>query len=147
LELEGFDYESSEAVRTEAFSKFELPSALNNQLKAGAVTPNTAVAQNGLQRIGEVPIYQMDAVVRRASSLQKTHDAAAPVAWMHSALLEKLGLKEGAMVNLRQGDAAVALPATRDDRLPQDCVRVAAAHPLTAGLGGMLDAIIVERAS
>jgi NADH-quinone oxidoreductase subunit G len=49
------------------------------------------------------------------------------------------------MVNLRQGDAMAALPATRDDRLPQDCVRVAAGHPLTAVLGGMLDAIVVER--
>ena len=35
-----------------------------------------------IQRIGEVPIYQADPIVRRAESLQRTRDAAAPVAWM-----------------------------------------------------------------
>ncbi len=36
----------------------------------------------GIQRIGEVPIYQADPIVRRAESLQRTRDAAEPVAWM-----------------------------------------------------------------
>jgi NADH-quinone oxidoreductase subunit G len=33
----------------------------------------------------------------------------------------------------------------RDDRLPADCVRVAAAHALTAALGDMFGAVTLER--
>ena len=37
------------------------------------------------------------------------------------------------------------LAAARDDKLPANCVRVAAARPLTAQLGGATGAITVER--
>ena len=36
---------------------------------------------------------------------------------------------------------AVKLMAALDDRLPEDCVRIAAAHPATAALGAMFGAI------
>jgi NADH-quinone oxidoreductase subunit G len=44
------------------------------------------------------------------------------------------------------GEAVVAIE--RDDRLADGVVRLAAAHPATAGLGGMFDPITaVEKAS
>ena len=100
---------------------------------------------SGAQRIGEVPIYQADPIVRRAESLQRTHDAAPPVAWMADALMEKLGISAGDEVRIRQGDGEAQLPAVRDNRLPEGCVRVAAAHPLTVALGGMFDEIAIEK--
>jgi NADH-quinone oxidoreductase subunit G len=39
----------------------------------------------------------------------------------------------------------VQLAAARDDKLPADCVRVAAAHPLTAALGEMFGEIVIEK--
>jgi NADH-quinone oxidoreductase subunit G len=65
---------------------------------------------------------------------------------MHGALLERLGLRSGERVRVRQGGGAAELEAVRDDRLPDGCVRVAGAHPATAALGGLLDAASVERA-
>jgi len=144
LGLAGFDYDSSEAVRAEVVGK-EGGLPLDNQLKSPALA-NVAVRAAGLQRIGEVPPYQADAIVRRATSLQQTKDAAAPQAWMNSALLHKLGVEAGAMVALRQKEGHVVLRAGCDDKLPADCVRVAAAHPMTAGLGAMLGDIEVEKA-
>jgi NADH-quinone oxidoreductase subunit G len=38
------------------------------------------------------------------------------------------------------------LRAGCDDKLPLDCVRVAAGHPMTAGLGAMMGGIEVEKA-
>jgi NADH-quinone oxidoreductase subunit G len=147
LDCAGFDYESTEAVRAELLAPGAdaLRAMLNNQLE-GTVTGDMGVAQGGgLQRIGEVPMYQADAIVRRAPSLQSTPDGAAPVAWMNSTLLQRLGVLEGTLVKIRQGDEDAVLKASCDDQLPADCVRIAAAHPLTAGLGDMLGEVVLER--
>ncbi len=143
LSLGGFDYDNAEAVRADALSA-DLAGGLNNTPVAAnlaGVNPG-----EGLERVGETPLYQLDPIVRRSSSLQATVDAAAPVAWIGSELLTRLGLVEGGMVRVRQGAAEVVLPVRRDDRLAVDAVRVAAAHPLTAALGSRLGTVSVEKA-
>ncbi|MDB5811405.1 MAG: NADH-quinone oxidoreductase subunit, partial [Betaproteobacteria bacterium] len=144
LGVTGFDYDSSEAVLKEATAGSELSSRLNNRLPAPAIGKVDA-GGTGIERIGEVPIYQADPIVRRSAPLQETRDAADPVAVMHGDLFAKLNLHEGDRVKITQGDGAAVLAAMRDDRLPANCVRVAAAHPLTAQLGGMFGTIKVER--
>jgi NADH-quinone oxidoreductase subunit G len=149
LELEGFDFDTPEQVRSEVLPpESDVRTWLDNNLREFIVndTGMADVAANGaIQRIGEVPIYQADPIVRRAESLQRTRDAAAPVAWMAGALMEKLGINGGDSVILKQGEGAVQLAAARDDKLPADCVRVAAAHPLTAALGEMFGEIVIEK--
>ncbi len=149
----GFDYESSEQVRTEALDG-DIVAKLNNQLAGSHPHPNLLPEGEGamvkgacfdLQRIGEIAAYHADAVVRRAAALQKTH-AAATQAWMNGALLAKLGVAAGDKVKLVQGNGGATLPAGRDDRLPDGCVRVAAGCAATAALGGLFDEIKVERA-
>ncbi|SFN63697.1 NADH-quinone oxidoreductase subunit NuoG [Nitrosospira briensis] len=145
LQLDGFDYETPDQVRAEILSAApDVSSRLNNSL-GGFAVGDTGQKGDGIQRIGEVPIYQADPIVRRAESLQRTSDAAAPVAWMAGALMDKLGIQPGDNVRLKQGEGEAQLPAARDDKLPVDCVRVASAHPMTAGLGGMFGEIVAER--
>ena len=144
LGIAGFDYDSSEEVLKEAFGSGDVSARLNNRLQSIAVG-KIGVADSGVQRIGEVPIYQADAIVRRAASLQQTHDAAAPVAAMNGAMFSQLGLRAGDKVQITQGGGAAILVAARDDRLPAGCIRVPAAHPLTAALGGMFGTVTVER--
>ena len=105
----------------------------------------SSATSRGVQRIGEVPIYQADPIVRRAEPLQRTRDSAPPVAWMAGTLMDKLGISAGDSVRLKQGEAEVRLTAARDDKLPVDCARVAAAHPLTAALGEMFGEILIEK--
>jgi NADH-quinone oxidoreductase subunit G len=149
LELDGFDFDTPEQVRSEVLPpESDVRTWLDNNLREFIVNDigMADVAANGaIQRIGEVPIYQADPIVRRAESLQRTCDAAAPVAWMAGALMEKLGINGGDSVILKQGEGAVQLAAARDDKLPADCVRVAAAHPLTAALGEMFGEIVIEK--
>ena len=135
LGLAGFDYDSSEQVRDEVAKPDQVAAKLDNRLSGIAL--QTPAAPGGLQRIADVPIYFSDAIVRRAASLQQTHDAALPRAWMNAALLARLGLKDGQAVKVRQGEGEAAVNAARDDRLPRDCVRLAGAHPATRDLGPM----------
>ncbi|MCX7185260.1 MAG: NADH-quinone oxidoreductase subunit NuoG [Nitrosospira sp.] len=145
LQLDGFDYETPEQVRAEIFpADNDVSARLDNRLNNFAVGEIRQTSA-GLQRIGEVPIYQADPIVRRAESLQRTHDAAAPAAWMPGALLDRLGVQAGDTVKVKQGDGEVLLPAARDDKLPANCVRVASAHPLTMALGAMFGDITVEK--
>jgi len=145
LGVKGFDYDTSEAVRQDALGGSTLAAAaLNNRLSKPVL--QSAAIGDALTRVGEVPIYQADAVVRRAASLHSTRAAALPNAAMHPALLARLGLADGMMVTVRQGEARAVVRASADDRLPDHCVRLAAAHPLTATLGAMLGEVTVERA-
>jgi NADH-quinone oxidoreductase subunit G len=145
LQLDGFDYETPEQVRTEIFpADSDVSTRLDNRLD-NFVIGKIGQAGAELQRIGEVPIYQADPIVRRAESLQRTHDAAAPLASMPGALLDRLGVQAGDTVKVKQGDGEVLLPAARDDKLPANCVRVASAHPLTMALGAMFGNITVEK--
>jgi NADH-quinone oxidoreductase subunit G len=47
------------------------------------------------------------------------------------------------LVKQEQGEARLA--AALDDRLPDECVRIAAAHPSTAGLGAMFGTVTLEK--
>jgi len=145
LNIPGFDYNNSEAVRDEVLVGTALPAKLGNVLhgvSAQAATWDVA----GLQRVSDVPIYATDAIVRRAASLQKTRDAATPRALMHSVELKKLNLQSGEMVKLTQEHGSARLSVIADDSLPHGVVRVAAGHAVTAELGAMFGAIMVERA-
>jgi len=144
LEVPGFDYDSSEAVRQEALDGDDITTRLDNRLKDGVFGKIPAVV-GGIERIGEVPIYRTDALVRRAPALQKTRDAAEPVAVMHGTLFSRLKLRDGDSVRIQQDGGSAILTAVRDDRLPENCVRVPAAHPLTVELGAMFGAVAVER--
>lgn len=145
LGLPGFDYDTAEAVRQSVLPNGDLSAnALSNQLSAIKVS-SVAVAET-VTRIGEVPMYQADAIVRRAESLQKTHNAEAPVAQANPAMLAALGVTSGAMITVRQGEAKAVMRVQANNALPPNCVRVAASHPHTAGLGAMMGEISLERA-
>src|SRR2546425_4151738 len=96
----------------------------------------------GIQRIADVPIYFADPLVRRSVPLQKTPDAQPPRAWMNGKLMARLGISAGQLVLV---EGAARLPAVLDDRLPDECVRIAAAHPLTAQLGPMFGTVSLKK--
>ena len=143
LGLQGFDFETAEAVRAEALGDVSsLPARLNNASAAPILLPT---APAGLQRVADVPIYAVDSMVRRAPSLQLTADAREPVVGLSTTLWRQLALQPGAKVLVGQGDCAVVLPAREEASLDSDTVRVATGHASTAGLGPMFGRVTVER--
>lgn len=143
----GFDFSSVEEIRTEFAKQLNADrvTGLDNTLKTDAATVNTAVVTDGLQRLGEVPIYQADALCRRAVSLQQTADARAPILGLHPETLREQQLQAGQTVTVRQGEAEVSLTVGEDVTLPVGVARVPTAHPLTASLGAMFGRIDIVR--
>jgi len=146
LGLDGFGYESTEEVKAEALggATVDISDRLDNALSA-TPAPDLSAGARGLERIADVPIHFADPLVRRAPALQRTADAQVPKAWMNGATLASLGLSAGDRVRVSQGIGRAELQADRDDRLPEHCVRIAAGHPLTAGLGALSGTVTVER--
>ncbi|SDK17050.1 NADH dehydrogenase subunit G [Methylophilus rhizosphaerae] len=150
LGLPGFDYNSSEEVKNVIFNG-EKPSAvvwrsLNNNLKE-LVEIQVNIKKEGLQRIGEVAQYEFDPIVRRSPPLQKTKYNIRPMARMHADQLSELGLQDGDVVIARQDKGSAILKVRVDNHVAKGCVRVAAAHPLTAGLGDLMGDITIEKAA
>jgi NADH-quinone oxidoreductase subunit G len=151
LGLNGFEYETSEAIRNEVLgatsvAELDLTSRLNNVANVQLQAATAQSADQQLERIADVPIYFSDAIVRRAESLQKSADAQAPKAWLPASLAQKLGVTDGSQVKVKQGQGAATLEAAVDATLPDNVVRVSTGHASTAGLGAMFGAISVEKA-
>ncbi len=144
LGLSGFEQETADEVKAEALGELStLAARLNNQSAAAIkVMPATA----GLERIADVPIYATDALVRQASSLQLSADARAPQVGVSSATWAELGLSPGDLVRVSQGAASTVLHARLETHQAANSLRIAAGHPLTAGLGAMFGPIAVEKA-
>ncbi|MFZ5462430.1 MAG: NADH-quinone oxidoreductase subunit NuoG, partial [Pseudomonadota bacterium] len=146
LDLPGFEQDSSEQVRAEILGGGR-PAFITERLSNAAPGLSVSLAAAGrLERVTEVPIYFADALVRRASSLQQTADAQPPRARMSAATLAQCGVAAGDRVRVRQGAGEALLEAVLDKTVPDGCVRVAAAHALTAALGDMVGELSLERA-
>ncbi len=144
LGLKGFDQETIDDVRRDlGLTDDKLAAALGNTLSA---EPQTAAPElGGLERAGFVMPYAVDALTRRARSLQKTADARPPAAQMHGHTAASLGVVEGQDVRVTQGGSAT-LRVHIDDRVAPGTVRIGGGHCLTASLGGLFGALRVEPA-
>ncbi len=148
LELPGFSFDTSEAVRDAALGS-DVTARLEGATAAdlGALRLDAApLAAGSLERVAEVGIHWVDPVVRRAESLQKTRDARAPQARMNAATLAALGLAQGDQVRLSQGGGEAVLEAALDASVADGVVRAAAAHPSTARLASMFGAVALAKA-
>jgi len=143
LSLDGFAQGDSEAVRDEALAG-GVAERLDNGLE-GVLVSSVVAAAGALERVADVPIHFADPIVRRAPSLQKTRDAAAPTARMAPETLAALGVNAGERVRVRQAGGQAELVAQADAGLAPGCVRIAAAHLSTAALGAMSGDVSVER--
>ncbi len=150
LGLEGFEYESSEAVRTEvtggASDLSARCGAFDAQGTSESATEAAAASVPGsLERIADVPIYFADALVRRAAPLQQTNDAAPPTARINGRALASLGLVSGDRVRVAMNGGEAVVACTRDETVADGCVRLAAAHALTAGLPSLFGAVSITK--
>ncbi len=151
LGLEGFDHETSEAVRDEVVRvagpiEARLDNTPDARPASGATLAATVGQAYSLERIADVPIYQVDSLVRRASSLQATADALAPAVALSTEVWQSLGLHAGDRVVVTQGSGSVTLAASHDPTLASTTVRVAAARNETAELGPLFGPITVKKA-
>ncbi len=109
--------------------------------------PDSLPRVNGaLQRLTEVPIYSGDPLVRRAQSLQRTHDAGDGMAHIAPGDAGRQGIVNGDRILLKQGGETAELPAVIDARLPEGTLLLHAGNPACLGLGPETGEIAIGRA-
>jgi NADH-quinone oxidoreductase subunit G len=140
----GVELDTVEEVRKACLNGRDVAKLLSNELQ---IQIEQQTRSSSIERIADVPIYFADPLVRRSPPLQKTKDAQPPKAWMNGRLMSRLGVGKGDLVLVSQQGGQARLKAGLDERVPDDCVRIAAAHPSTAGLGPMFGAVLVEKSA
>ncbi len=146
LDLEGFEYETSDQVRSEA-TPVDVEAILSNDTSIAPVMPQHAQGNAGsAERIADVPIYFSDAIVRRSAPLQETRDARPPKARASAKTLQSFGVTAGDKARVKQGEDSALLEVALDDGIADGAVLVSAGHESTATLGPMFGPITLERA-
>ena len=147
--LDGFLYNLPEEVRAEALPEMHdsAVSRANNQFTGLFSLSTTVPAQPAsLERLGEVPLYQVDAIVRRSSALQLTADAKlASKVGLGPDTFAELGLVEGEIVQVTQAGMSVNMTATQIPNLAAGVVRLASTTLASMQLGPMFGPITVTR--
>ena len=140
LQLEGFDYASSEDVL--ARFKAELDKDKKPLVDYRGILPlQFSDAQQQLQRLATVPLYATDALVRRAKSLSQTQDfRQEQCVRMSSILAKSLGFNKGVELLVEQNKGhGVKLILKIDERLPDKTVLIPMGMRLTCALGEAFD--------
>ena len=113
LDLAGFEQVNLSQVQAqmvEAMTPIE-----GSDAKASLQVP---VYKDSLYRIGELPMYSVDALVRRAGPLQQTAQAQVHFLGLNSADSERLGLQDGSRARVSQGDASLEIEVRVSDEVP-----------------------------
>lgn len=144
LHLEGFDYESHEDVLKELQS-INNPDMQDNTLPLAL---SKIDSQTKLSRIGDIPIYATDSIVRRAKALQETQgiiEKEIAAVRMHPEMAKTLLVTEGEKVFVKQHDATIQLSVAFDSRVPHYAVWIAGGIPSTSDLSELFGSIEVYR--
>ncbi|MDU0810753.1 MAG: NADH-quinone oxidoreductase subunit NuoG [Burkholderia sp.] len=138
LGLKNLSYESVEKVRLAALGRDSLISRLSNSISGtlGNIFLKKPI-KIGFERLSNVPIYHSDSLVRRAVSLHLTNVAKkANTVGLPTVLFEQLGLNDGDLVCVYQGDRMVKLPAIHEENLAETVIRLSAATHISTLLSG-----------
>lgn len=150
MHCDGFEYATSEEVRHEAK---EASTKVEN-LKQSPLPSQKAISERGtkgasLTRIGEIPSYAGDSLVRRAKSLQATQaivEGNLATVRMHPNTAHRLNVKETEPVTVQQHESRVRLPVMFDARVPVNAVYIAGGIPATSGLSQLFGSIEIHKA-
>jgi NADH-quinone oxidoreductase subunit G len=146
LELEGFEYDSTQSVRETFLGKDaqDVRGKLNNI--TGLSPFYTRVDPVALERLTDIPLSLSDPIVRRATALQQTPDAVADKVWLPETFCQEHNITANMRVRVRQGDNEAMLIAVPDDSLPDNVARISAGSAASAMLGPLFCTLKVEAA-
>ena len=119
FELDGFDYITSEDVRDEAQQHAGKMEASN---KMAWRCPATLAKQvEGINRIGLLPIYAVDSVVRRSDALQQTTDALPACVIINADTAKQNNVQDEDDIVVTQNNIKLKLRVHIEDSIPDNC--------------------------
>ncbi len=137
--LDGFEQDSIEDVRSELNGLKDTSSYLNNNAKFDSFAVSLPTI-TGLVRFGITGIYSGDSIVRRATSLQQTAWAKLPMLAISNQLASKLNLVDGNEVVVKQSHAQNKYNVAVSETVASDVVLLARDHS-SINFAGSYDAI------
>jgi NADH-quinone oxidoreductase subunit G len=140
LHCKGFDYTSTVSVRDEMKAALDMMDAPAEDCFYPDALPKAEV---GLVRVGEWPLYRVDALVRHAAALQASAAADKPKICVHPETATQFDLDGTATVS--QGDIEITLPLEKNARIAPGVVSVACAFYETVDLGQAFASITIKR--
>ena len=143
VDLDGFDYVDSTGVRDELLAACEGLVPDNTPAVQAAIAPLAGAGE--WERIGGVPMYAIDAQVRRAQALQSTPDAWGGDLRLNADAARSLGLEGEGRVRLTQDGGAAEFAVRIDDRVPDGCVWLPTAVAGSEALGPGFGVVAVEK--
>ena len=119
LELDGFDYFTLDEVRKELGEQVGAEVTFSNDLQSMPEIKITRFDDDDMLRIGAVPIYSIDALVRRAPSLQQAQESQEAELLVHPNDIYKWSLLEGKWVRVTQdGEKSILKCVASEDVMP-----------------------------
>lgn len=125
LAISNFDYSSSEAVLNEIKGLLDKKTLVQSKSFQADWQAIKFSHESKLSRIGEIPIYSGDSLVRRAKALQKTQiiiEGELARVRIHPDTAKKLNLNESDRIEVKQGDQRIRLSVLLDNRVPSNAV-------------------------
>jgi NADH-quinone oxidoreductase subunit G len=104
------------------------------------------VRPSGLLRVATVPIYVVDAVVRRAPALQSTPLARPAAVTLNPSDALAAGLSQGAMARVSDGGTTALLPVAISTAVPVGAAWVESGHAIVDAFGSTGTPLTVTRA-
>ncbi|MBB1074303.1 NADH-quinone oxidoreductase subunit G [Rhodoferax sp. 4810] len=141
---DGFNYQSAKDVHDELLTncgECELTTAPQGEYSPLVTRPDPIE----LTRIGAVPIYAVDSLVRHADSLQQTPLAIPFQAGLHPDEARRRGLNTGDQVRIQQGDAVMTTTVVIDTTVAIGTIRIPAGIIDSEQLGAQIGAVSFSR--
>ncbi len=139
--VSGFEYVNSEEVLAEARNACDGVKPDNTPNLGQTLAPFQA---NGLLRVGDVPIYAVDPLVRRARSLQASPLARPAEVRLHPDVASELGVAGREQVQVRQNGVTVDLPLVLDESVPKGCAWIPAGLSASVALGPAVGPVAIQ---
>jgi NADH-quinone oxidoreductase subunit G len=140
-----FDWVATEEIVAELHLELDGVETCSNAYSAeGKDVLHKPFSADGFQRIGDVEMYRVDPLVRRAKALQ----AMMPTAAVHLNPQDatSMGIAAGDAVKVSQGAAAVTLPAQLDEGIPVGCAGVQSGLEVSNVLGAAFGSLQIAKA-
>jgi NADH-quinone oxidoreductase subunit G len=139
LGLEGFGQFSVDDILGEARAEIDNAEALTAEAVLNSADPG-----QGLYRIGELPMYSIDALCRRSEPLQDTTQAKSLFIGLNPEDAARLTLGNGDRARVIQGDGQAEFEVRISDRVPVGGAWLRSAIGATSALGCAYAPLIVE---